>query len=44
MENQNIEFRAAIKFLTKEGVNENKLRHMADVYGDCSPKYSTVAI
>ena len=33
MENQNIEFRAAIKFLTKKGVNENKHRHMADVYG-----------
>ena len=36
MENQNIEFRAVIKFLTKEDAK-------ADVYGDSSPKYSTVA-
>ena len=38
MESQNIEFRAVIKFLTKEGV-----KSMADVYGDSSPKWSTVA-
>ena len=43
MENQNIEFRAAIKFLTKEGAKAKEThRRMADVYGDSSPKYSTV--
>ena len=40
MESQNIEFRAVIKFLTKEGA---KAKDVADVYGDSSPKYSTVA-
>ena len=45
MESQNIEFRAVIKFLTKEGAAKAKEIHrrMADVYGDISPKYSTVA-
>ena len=44
MESQNIEFRAVIKFLTKEGTKAKEIhRHMADVYGDSSPKYSTVA-
>ena len=44
MENQNIEFRAVIKFLTKEGAKAKEIhRRMADVYGDSSPKYSTVA-
>ena len=44
MESQNIEFRAVIKFLTKEGVKAKEMhRRMADVYGDSSPKYSTVA-
>ena len=44
MESQNIEFRAVIKFLTKEGAKAKEIhRHMADVYGDSSPKYSTVA-
>ena len=44
MESQNIEFRAVIKFLTKEGANAKEIhRRMADVYGDSSPKYSTVA-
>ena len=44
MESQNIEFRAVIKFLTKEGAKAREIhRRMADVYGDSSPKYSTVA-
>ena len=44
MESQNIEFRAVIKFLTKEGAKAKEIhRPMADVYGDSSPKYSTVA-
>ena len=44
MESQNIEFRAVIKFLTKEGAMAKEIhRRMADVYGDSSPKYSTVA-
>ena len=44
MENQNIEFRAAIKFLTKEGTNAKEFhKRMTGVYGDSSPAYSTVA-
>ena len=44
MESQNIEFRAVIKFLTKEGAKVREIHwRMADVYGDSSPKYSTVA-
>ena len=44
MESQNIEFRTVIKFLTKEGAKAKEIHwHMADVYGDSSPKYSTVA-
>ena len=44
MESQNIEFRAVIKFLTKEGAKAKEIhRRMADVYGDSSSKYSTVA-
>ena len=44
MESQNIEFRAVIKFLSKEGAKAKEIhRRMADVYGDSSPKYSTVA-
>ena len=44
MESQNIEFRAVIKFLTKEGAKAKEIyRRMADVYGDSSPKYSTMA-
>ena len=44
MESQNIEFRAVIKFLTKEGAKTKEIHwRMADVYGDSSPKYSTVA-
>ena len=44
MESQNIEFRAVIKFLTKEGAKAKDIHlRMADVYGDSSPKYSTVA-
>ena len=44
MERQNIEFRAVIKFLTKEGAKAKDIHwRMADVYGDSSPKYSTVA-
>ena len=44
MESQNIEFRAVIKFLTKEGAKAKEFHWcMADVYGDSSPKYSTVA-
>ena len=44
MECQNIEFRAGIKFLTKMGAKAKEIhRRMADVYGDSSQKYSTVA-
>ena len=44
MESQNIEFRAVIKFLNKEDAEAKEIhRRMADVYGDSSPKYSTVA-
>ena len=44
MESQNIEFRAVIKFLTKEGAKAKEIhRRIADVYGDSSPNYSTVA-
>ena len=44
MESQNIEFRAVIKFLTKKGAKAKEIHpRMADVYGDSSPKYSTVA-
>ena len=43
MESQNIEFRAVIKFLTKEGAKAKEIQwRMADVYGDSCPKYSTV--
>ena len=39
MESQNIEFRAVIKFLTKEGAKAKEIHWcMADVYGDSSPK------
>ena len=35
---------ALIKFLTKEGANAKEIhQRMADVYGDRSPKYSTMA-
>ena len=44
MESQNSEFRAVIKFLTKEGAKAKEIHWpMADVYGDSNPKYSTVA-
>ena len=44
MESQNIEFRAVIKFLIKEGAKAKEINwHMADVYGYSSLKYSTVA-
>ena len=44
MESQNIEFKAVIKFLTKEGAKAKEIHwRMADVYGDSSPKYFTVA-
>ena len=44
MESQNIEFRAVIKFPTKEGTKAKEIhRSMADVYGDSSSKYSIVA-
>ena len=44
MESQNIEFRAVIKVLTKEGAKAKEIHwRMADVYGDSSPKYSRVA-
>ena len=44
MESQNTEFIAVIKFLTKEGAKAKEIHwRMADVYGDSSPKYSTVA-
>ena len=43
-DNQNIEFRAVIKFPTKEGANAKEIyRRMPDAYGDRSTKYSTVA-
>ena len=36
--------RSVIKFLTNEGAKPKEIHwHMADVYGDSSPKYSTVA-
>ena len=39
-----MEFRAVIKFLTEEDAKAKEIhRCMADVYGDSSPKYSTVA-
>ena len=44
MESQNTEFRAVIKFLTKEGAKAKEIHwRMDDVYGDSTPKYSTVA-
>ena len=44
MESQNIEFRTVIKFLTEEDANaKDTHRRMANVYGDGSPKYFTVA-
>ena len=44
MESQNIEFRAVIKFLTKEVASAKEIhRRIADVNGDSTPKYSTVA-
>ena len=44
MENQNIEFRAVIKFLTKEGTHAKEIhKRITGVYGDSSPTYSTVA-
>ena len=44
MESQNIEFRAVIKFLTKEVAKAKEIHwRMADVYADSSPKFSTVA-
>ena len=44
MENQNTEFRAVIKFLTKEGTNAKEIhKRMTGVYGESSPAYSTVA-
>ena len=43
MESQNIAYRAVIKFLTKEGANAKEIHHMANVYGDSSPHYSTMA-
>ena len=43
-QSQNTEFRAVIKFLTKEGAKAKEIQwRMVDVYGDSSPKYSTVA-
>ena len=44
MESQNTEFRAVIKFPTKEGAKAKEIpRRMTDVYGDSNPKDSTVA-
>ena len=44
MGSQNIEFRAVIKFLTKEGAKAKEIHWcISDVYGDSSLKYSTVA-
>ena len=45
MESQNIDFRAVIKFLTKEGAKAKEIhRRMADVHDNSMiPKYSTVA-
>ena len=41
MESQNIELRAVIKFLTKEGAKAKEIHwRMADVNGDSSLKYS----
>ena len=42
LENKNIESRAVIKFLSKDDANAKEIHlHMADVYGDSSPKFST---
>ena len=39
MESQNIEFRAVIKFLTKEDASASEIhRRIADVNGDSTPK------
>ena len=44
MESQNIKFKAVIEFLAKEVAKAKEIhRRMADVYGDSSLKYSTVA-
>ena len=43
MESQNIEFRAVIKYPTKEDANAKEIhRRMAGGYGDSSPMYSTI--
>lgn len=44
MENQHFEHRSVIKFLTAEGLSVKEIHlRMANVYGDDSPAYSTVA-
>lgn len=44
METSKTEFRAVIKFLTKEGVNATEIhKRMTNVYGKEAPQYSTVA-
>ena len=41
MESQTIEFRAVIKFVTKEGANAKEIhQRMADVDSHSKPKYS----
>ena len=42
MERQNIEFRAVIKFLTKEGANVKEIHwRMAYVYDDSIPQWQS---
>ena len=42
METSKTEFRAVIKFLTKEGVNATEIhKRMTNVYGKEAPQYST---
>ena len=44
MESQYIQFRAVIKVLTKDGANAKEIHlPLGDVYGNSSPKFSTVA-
>ncbi|GAB0092428.1 hypothetical protein DMENIID0001_074190 [Sergentomyia squamirostris] len=40
-----VEYRAVIKFLTKEGYNTKEVKkQLDDVYGSSSPSYSTVKL
>ena len=37
-----VEYRAVIKFLTKEGLAPTAIKRLDGVYGEASPSYSTV--